>query len=87
MPEIHETAVIPVSPGAPTQGKMEKDLWDLRNLVVLGYFVLMFMVAGMVMDAYRFKAAAYQDLNDSVTAQNASINLLILQLQSKKMVR
>ncbi len=76
MVDAHKKQTV-IYPGSPMPGHIEKDVSEMKNLLLLGYIVLLVMVAGMILDSYRFKSATYGEWRDEVREQNRKINLMM----------
>lgn len=56
--------------------------WGVTIVLAVGFISLLITVSGVVIDAYRFKAATYQDLINKIEQQSKKIDMLSTPAQS-----
>lgn len=54
----------------------QKEISDLRKIVVAGFIVLVFAVVSLIINYFFASAAAYQNLVNQITSQSTKIDSL-----------
>jgi len=54
--------------------RINKAIWAIVSILVLGFIMMLLMVAGLVLDAWRFKSNSYEDMIETMKGQEKIIN-------------
>lgn len=73
------------TPTTPTPAPASQSDVEILKLVMVGVIVVLLVgFVTFILQQYLASQAAFEDLKDQVTAQNAKMDLIILQLQDRK---
>ncbi|MFH0814493.1 MAG: hypothetical protein V1902_00145 [Candidatus Falkowbacteria bacterium] len=54
--------------------RINKAIWAIVSILILGFITMLLMVAGLVLDAWRFKSNSYEGLIETIRTQEEIIN-------------
>lgn len=54
--------------------RINKTIWAVVSILVLGFITMLLMVAGLVLDAWRYKTNSYEGLIETIRAQEKIIS-------------